>query len=298
MRKYLALIRCDRAPSPVSAHSREELRCRRRSGSVAYVEVELVEDVAHREPTRATRSLAERSTSCRHRRGVFSLLLEDRMVSRRHAHELEMDSLSTTASPETRGPRARPAGAILPAARCTWLVLADLEYLADPHGADTWPAPSSTSCSLTAGERRAAVRYSPGLIDVESLRYDENRSGQNGNRSAPGRPLVGGWSGGGSVWGFANGINDFDRKSTSSRRKRTSGVSRTARHVVLQPGTGPAGRSGSVRWRAGSAVGRPRTSRSRRPGRWRRCSKTSSRESECATTPRPRSTPIAGRFRG
>jgi hypothetical protein len=43
-------------------------------------------------------------------------------------------------------------------------------------------------------------RFLSGLLDVEKLRaahdYDAQRSGQNGERSGVGRPLVGGWSGG------------------------------------------------------------------------------------------------------
>ena len=37
----------------------------------------------------------------------------------------------------------------------------------------------------------------PGLIDVEKLRYDGNRSGLNGEKSGSSRPQVGGMSGGG-----------------------------------------------------------------------------------------------------
>jgi DNA primase len=39
----------------------------------------------------------------------------------------------------------------------------------------------------------------PGLIDVEKLRYDGNRSGLEGGKSGPSRPQVGGVSGGGRV---------------------------------------------------------------------------------------------------
>ncbi len=40
-------------------------------------------------------------------------------------------------------------------------------------------------------------RHLCGLIDVDSLDYDSDRSGLKGDRSAPGRAPVGGWSGGG-----------------------------------------------------------------------------------------------------
>jgi DNA primase catalytic core len=53
---------------------------------------------------------------------------------------------------------------------------------------------------LYNGEGQDGSRFLPGLIDVEHLRtgtYDVNRSGQNVNRSGPGRPDVGAVSGGG-----------------------------------------------------------------------------------------------------
>jgi hypothetical protein len=42
-----------------------------------------------------------------------------------------------------------------------------------------------------AGEGRDGQPFLPGLIEVETLGYDGNRSGQNANRSATGRPSVG-----------------------------------------------------------------------------------------------------------
>jgi DNA primase len=59
---------------------------------------------------------------------------------------------------------------------------------------------------LYDGKGQDGRPFLPGLIDLSSLGYDENRSassehrsGANGNRSAPGRPPVGGWSGGGRI---------------------------------------------------------------------------------------------------
>jgi len=45
-----------------------------------------------------------------------------------------------------------------------------------------------------AGEGRDGAPFLVGLFDVEKLAYDANRSGPNDDRSAPGRPVVGGWS--------------------------------------------------------------------------------------------------------
>lgn len=50
---------------------------------------------------------------------------------------------------------------------------------------------------LYQGEGEHGESFLMGLIDVEKLRYDENRSGQNGQRSGAGQPTVSGRSGGG-----------------------------------------------------------------------------------------------------
>jgi hypothetical protein len=84
--------------------------------------------------------------------------------------------------------------------------LVDLEYLVvHRHG----HAQRHVYELLYDGGGEDGGPFLPGLIDVEALEnptYDgnrsglePNRSGQNANRSAPGRPLVGGWSGGGRV---------------------------------------------------------------------------------------------------
>ena len=51
---------------------------------------------------------------------------------------------------------------------------------------------------LYRGEGKDGSRFLPGLLDVTGLaEYDGERSGFSAERSAPGRPSVGGWSGGG-----------------------------------------------------------------------------------------------------
>ena len=78
--------------------------------------------------------------------------------------------------------------------------LADMEYLAlHRHPQHTQ---GHVYELLYSGEGVEGGRFLPGLIDAETLNYDENRSGQNGHRSGlngkrsgSGRPLVGGRSG-------------------------------------------------------------------------------------------------------
>ncbi|MBK8597166.1 MAG: toprim domain-containing protein [Holophagales bacterium] len=51
---------------------------------------------------------------------------------------------------------------------------------------------------LYRGEGKDGSRFLPGLLDITGLaEYDGERSGLSAERSAPGRPLVGGWSGAG-----------------------------------------------------------------------------------------------------
>jgi len=59
---------------------------------------------------------------------------------------------------------------------------------------------------LYEGEGKDGGRFVLGLVDVDRLarEYDLNRSGSETGRSAPGRPPVGGWSGGG------RGVEDTD----------------------------------------------------------------------------------------
>ena len=65
----------------------------------------------------------------------------------------------------------------------------------------------------------------PGLINVEKLRYDGNRSGLNGNKSGSSRPQVGGVSGGGRgnpepiKTGLRSRFKRFTGKSTDTGEK-------------------------------------------------------------------------------
>ncbi|MFN2607785.1 MAG: hypothetical protein ABR511_07795 [Acidimicrobiales bacterium] len=57
------------------------------------------------------------------------------------------------------------------------------------------------------GNSRDGNAFLVGLLDPAALEvataYDPDRSGQTGSRSAPGRPPVGGWSGGGRTGSHA-----------------------------------------------------------------------------------------------
>ena len=70
------------------------------------------------------------------------------------------------------------------------------------------------------------ARHLSGLIDVEALRcaYDAERSGQNAHRSAPGRPPVGGWSGGGRG-------DEMSREQVSARVSEDSSPKDAKTHV-------------------------------------------------------------------
>jgi DNA primase len=72
--------------------------------------------------------------------------------------------------------------------------LEDLEYLLVHHGGR-----GQSFVYELVFERSAAADKPvlPGLIDVEKLRYDGNRSGLNDDKSGSSRPQVGGVSGGG-----------------------------------------------------------------------------------------------------
>jgi hypothetical protein len=67
-----------------------------------------------------------------------------------------------------------------------------------------------------AGEGRDGGPFLPGLIDVEVLGYDGNRSGQDVNRSAPGRPPVGVRSGRGRTDAMALQTNAEAASSDSA----------------------------------------------------------------------------------
>ena len=81
------------------------------------------------------------------------------------------------------------------------------------------------------GEGEDGGRFVPGLVEPdasETRQYDTNRSGQNEDRSGPGRPLVGGQSGGGR--GNEGAVIEC---KTGSIRDRNQGE-----HRKVHPGNG------------------------------------------------------------
>ena len=74
--------------------------------------------------------------------------------------------------------------------------LEEMEYLLVHHGGRGQSFVYELMFERSAGDDRPVL---PGLIDVEKLRYDGNRSGLNGSKSGSSRPQVGGVSGGGRV---------------------------------------------------------------------------------------------------
>jgi DNA primase len=72
--------------------------------------------------------------------------------------------------------------------------LEDLEYLLVHHGGRGQSFVYELVFERSANDDKPVL---PGLIDVERLRYDENRSGLKEERSGSSRPQVGGMSGGG-----------------------------------------------------------------------------------------------------
>jgi hypothetical protein len=72
--------------------------------------------------------------------------------------------------------------------------LEDLEYLLVHHGGRGQSFVYELMFERSENDDKPIL---PGLIDVEKLRYDGNRSGLKDEKSGPGRPQVGGMSGGG-----------------------------------------------------------------------------------------------------
>jgi hypothetical protein len=72
--------------------------------------------------------------------------------------------------------------------------LEEMEYLLVHHGGRGQSFVYELVFERSVDEDRPVL---PGLIDVEKLRYDGNRSGLKGNKSGSSRPQVGGMSGGG-----------------------------------------------------------------------------------------------------
>lgn len=87
--------------------------------------------------------------------------------------------------------------------------LAEMEYLLVHRGGR---GQSYVYELLYQGEGERGESFLMGLIDVEKLRYDEKKSGQNGNRSGSGQPPVRGQSGAGQ--GGKNGRKPSNGKAS------------------------------------------------------------------------------------
>ncbi|MFN2183181.1 MAG: DNA primase, partial [Anaerolineae bacterium] len=88
--------------------------------------------------------------------------------------------------------------------------LAEMEYLLIHRGGR---GQSYAYELLYSGDGNDDAPHLSGLIDVESLKYDANRSGQNADRSGPGQPPVSGQSGGGHE----------DKTGTKAYKNKASG---------------------------------------------------------------------------
>jgi hypothetical protein len=97
--------------------------------------------------------------------------------------------------------------------------LEDLEYLLIHHGGRGQSFAYELMFERSATDDKPVL---PGLIDVEKLRYDGNRSGINDNKSVSSRPQVGGMSGSGRVepqpikTGLRRGFGRFNGKNTDT----------------------------------------------------------------------------------
>jgi hypothetical protein len=81
--------------------------------------------------------------------------------------------------------------------------------------------------------------FAMNLIDTKKLRYDDRWSGPNGERSATGRPLVGGVSAGGQPSILAaSPLKSTDNKETSSSQseKHLSGAVKTKETLNVTTG--------------------------------------------------------------
>jgi len=120
--------------------------------------------------------------------------------------------------------------------------LAEMEYLLTHRGGR---GQSYVYELLYQGEGEHGEPFLMGLIDVEKLRYDENRSGQNGERSGDGQPPVRGQSGGGPDGENAvkacnnkasSDINDNDAEKALLRRKGNGASYRSDNPAMLAKG--------------------------------------------------------------
>jgi DNA primase len=95
--------------------------------------------------------------------------------------------------------------------------LEEMEYLLVHHGGRGQSFVYEIMFERSAADDKPVL---PGLIDVKKLRYDENRSGLNGNKSESSRPQAGGMSGGGRgktepvMTGMRGRFERFSGKST------------------------------------------------------------------------------------
>jgi DNA primase len=105
--------------------------------------------------------------------------------------------------------------------------LEDLEYLLVHHGGRGQSFVYELVFERSADDDKPVL---PGLIDVEKLRYDGNRSGLNGDKSGSSRPQVGGVSGGGRVepssikTGLRGRFNRFNGKNTDTGQRENEPV--------------------------------------------------------------------------
>jgi DNA primase len=105
--------------------------------------------------------------------------------------------------------------------------LEDLEYLLVHHGGRGQSFVYELTFERSATDDKPVL---PGLIDVEKLRYDENWSGLNGNKSGSSRPQVGGVSGGGRgkpepvMAGIRSRFKRFNGKDTDTGQREKEPV--------------------------------------------------------------------------
>jgi DNA primase len=105
--------------------------------------------------------------------------------------------------------------------------LEDLEYLLVHHGGRGQSFVYELMFDRSAHDDKPVL---PGLIDVEKLRCDGNRSGLNGDKSGSSRPQVGGVSGGGRgkpepiKTGLRGRFSRFNEKNTDTGQRENEPV--------------------------------------------------------------------------
>lgn len=124
--------------------------------------------------------------------------------------------------------------------------LAEMEYLLTHRGGR---GQSYVYELLYQGEGEHGEPFLMGLIDVEKLRYDEKKSGQNDDRSGAGQPPVSGQSGGGpdgenavkACNNSTSGDHDDDRAEKALLRQRNNNASYDGQDVQVSRAQGCAG---------------------------------------------------------